>query len=510
MAIRLFNSMGRCKQPLVLRVPGQVGIYVCGMTVYDDCHMGHARVMVVFDMIVRYLRACGLKVTYVRNFTDIDDKIIQRARTLGVSMRALTERYIDAFHADMEALGVAPADVEPKATEHVDEMQAMITALMENGLAYQDREGDGDVFFAVDRFAPYGKLSGKKQNDLVAGSRVEVDARKRNPLDFVLWKKAKSDEPHWASPWGEGRPGWHIECSAMSCRYLGQAFDIHGGGMDLLFPHHENEIAQTEGSRRVSEGDVAQPWVRYWLHNGFVNVLTDTGEREKMSKSLGNFHTIRDVLAHFRGEEIRFFILNSHYRSPLDFSPALLDAARQAMDRLYSSLAGAKQVLRFLPPPALPAATGGEGMAWEDEEQRFFAVMDDDFNTPRATSVLFDITKKINRLVSHYVASPDEEKRGVLIQGVGLLRTLAAILGLLKEDPDDHFHHRGVAASVAKRGQTGAGEMTDNRIEQLIQQRLEARQARQFQEADRIRQQLAESGITLQDAKDGTTWRRSG
>lgn len=482
MNIQLFNSMGRKKEPLRLRVPGQVGIYVCGVTVYDYCHIGHARVMVVFDVIVRYLRACGLNVTYVRNLTDIDDKIIQRANELKMPFQSLTEKFIEAFHADMAALGVAPADIEPRATEHLPEMQQMIETLLAKGLAYP---GGGDIFYAVDRFQKYGQLSGKNLAELQAGSRVDVDTHKKNPLDFVLWKKAKPDEPQWPSPWGAGRPGWHIECSAMSCQYLGNAFDIHGGGMDLIFPHHENEIAQTEGS-------TGQPWVSHWLHNGFVNVLTEGGEREKMSKSLGNFFTIRDLLAHYPGEVLRLFILNSHYRSPLDFSHDLLDAARHGMDRLYSALSGAKKVLRTLPEPDEKGPDPTTQAAWREEMDRFFAAMDDDFNTPQAIAVLFDMAKKINRLLAMETLSVE-----AIRQGVTTLRHLAAPLGLLGADPDDYFHRQE------------AEGIRDDEIEHWIQARLAARQAKNFQEADRIRQQLLEAGIVLQDSKEGTTWRRS-
>ena len=489
-AIQLFNSMGRKKEPLTLRVPGQVGIYVCGVTVYDYCHLGHARVMVVFDIIVRYLRACGLKVTYVRNFTDIDDKIILRANALDMPIHVLTEKFIEAFHVDMDALGVGRASVEPKATEHLPEMQAMIEKLLQNNLAY---EGGGDVFYAVDRFRTYGQLSGKKLEDLLAGSRVDVDTHKTNPLDFVLWKKAKPGEPQWPSPWGVGRPGWHIECSAMSCKYLGESFDIHGGGMDLLFPHHENEIAQTEGSTGL-------PWVRHWLHNGFVNVLSDSGEREKMSKSLGNFHTIRDLLTLYRGEDLRFFILNSHYRSPLDFSRDLLDAARHAMDRLYSALAGAKKILKELPAASSGIMAETLLSPWAEDAERFFSAMDDDFNSPQAIAVLFDVAKKLNRSIAK--ATKGEQEKGVVAeieQGVFLLRGLGGILGFLAEDPDFRFHNPV---------QQTQG-ISDADIESLIQQRLAARLARNYQEGDRIRQTLADEGITLQDTKEGTTWRRS-
>ncbi|MEO5352418.1 MAG: cysteine--tRNA ligase [Magnetococcus sp. XQGC-1] len=483
--IQLFNSMGRKKEPLQLREPGRVGIYVCGVTVYDDCHIGHARVMVVFDTIVRYLRTCGLEVTYVRNFTDIDDKIIQRANALAIPIQQLTEQYIAAFHRDMQGLGVARADVEPKATEHLAEMQAMIQTLLEKGLAYA---GGGDIFYAVDRFAAYGQLSGKHLEALQAGSRVDVDGHKANPLDFVLWKKAKPGEPSWPSPWGEGRPGWHIECSAMSCKYLGTTFDMHGGGMDLLFPHHENEIAQSEGSH-------GHPWVRYWLHNGFVNVLSHSGEREKMSKSLGNFLTIRDLLARYPGEVLRLFILNSHYRSPLDFSNELLDAARNGMDRLYSALSGAKKWLHTLPEVS-EEPTDGEG-DWAGDATLFHAAMADDFNTPQAVAVLFDMAKKVNRAVT-LLEQGQAEAAASLATGVAWLRHLAAILGLLGEDPDRYFHRPGEEG------------MEDAAIAALIQQRLAARAARNFQEADRIREALLAAGITLQDGKEGTTWRRGG
>ncbi|MBF0096890.1 MAG: cysteine--tRNA ligase [Magnetococcales bacterium] len=476
--IELFNSKGRRKEPLLLRKPGQVGIYVCGVTVYDHCHIGHARVMVVFDVIVRYLRACGLQVTYVRNFTDIDDKIIQRAKGLQESISTLTERYIAAFHADMAGLGVAKADIEPRATEHLAEMQEMISRLMAKEYAYT---GGGDVYYAVDRFAAYGSLSGKNLNDLQAGARVEVDGLKRNPLDFVLWKGAKADEPSWPSPWGAGRPGWHIECSAMSCKYLGESFDIHGGGMDLLFPHHENEIAQSEGSS-------GHDWVRYWLHNGFVNVVSDSGEREKMSKSLGNFSTIRDLLAHYPGEVLRLFILNSHYRSPLDFSGALLEAARHGMDRLYTTLATAKQQLGQLPQAELPVF---QGALWNGFAEPFYAAMDDDFNTPQGIAVLFELSKWINRALASGVAQQE------LLAHLALLRALAALLGLLTLEPESYFHRPA-----------GDG-LDDAAVDALIQQRLAARQARDFAAADRLRQQLADAGITLQDSKEGTTWRRS-
>ncbi|MBF0625976.1 MAG: cysteine--tRNA ligase [Magnetococcales bacterium] len=484
MGIVIYNTMTRRREPLEPRIPGQVGLYVCGMTVYDHCHIGHARVMVVFDIIVRHLRARGLQVTYVRNFTDVDDKILRRCAETGLTLTELTERYIAAFHQDMAALGVTPADMEPRATEHLAEMQAMIRRLMDNDLAYQSGE---DVYYAVNRFARYGRLSGKSLADLDAGSRVAVDPNKRNPLDFVLWKGAKAGETvRWDSPWGEGRPGWHIECSAMSTKYLGESFDIHGGGLDLVFPHHENEIAQTEGA-------TGHPWVRYWIHNGFVNVIDAAGEREKMSKSLGNFRTIRDLLAEYPGEVIRLFILNSHYRTPLDFSRELLDAARAGLDRLYSALQGAGRAGAVLqPPPGPPDPESLTGSPFRDQAERFFAAMDDDFNTPQALGALFDLARELNRALG--------EGPGRVAEGVRVLLGLAGIVGLLGAAPDQWFKQAAPGAETA--GPAPA------EIEALLAQRTAARKARDFARADHIRDQLARQGITLLDSKEGTAWRR--
>ncbi|MBF0271448.1 MAG: cysteine--tRNA ligase [Magnetococcales bacterium] len=483
MTLSLYNSLGRQKQPFVPRVPGQVGIYVCGITAYDFCHIGHARVMVSFDVLVRHLRASGLKVTHVCNFTDIDDKIIRRAIQEGISIEALSGRFIDAFHTDMAALGVIPADIQPKATEHLPEMRAMIQTLIDKGLAY---ESGGDVFYAVDRFPAYGLLSGKHLEELESGARVDVDSRKRNPLDFVLWKGAKPDEPQWPSPWGAGRPGWHIECSAMGVKYLGESFDLHGGGRDLIFPHHENEIAQTQGA-------TGKPWVTCWLHNGFVNVVDDAGKREKMSKSLDNFRTIRDLLTAWRGETIRLFLLNSHYRAPLDFSLELLDGARAGLDRLYGALRAAEGILG-----ALPEA---QPVVWEQESQeypeghgvRFREAMDDDLNTPRAIAVLFELAKGINRLVSE---GDSPTQRQELIRHVALLRGLGGILGLCGEVPEVHFRFNP------------EGGWSDAEVEALIAQRNEARRNRDFQTADRIRKELTQAGIVLEDSRDQTIWRR--
>ncbi|MBF0342071.1 MAG: cysteine--tRNA ligase [Magnetococcales bacterium] len=487
MTLWLYNSLGRKKEPFVSRVPGRVGIYVCGITAYDYCHIGHARVMVSFDVLVRHMRARGLKVTHVCNFTDIDDKIIRRALQEGVTIGELTGRFIAAFDADMAALGVNPADVQPKATEHLAEMCAMIQTLIDKGLAYAS---GGDVFYAVDRFPAYGRLSGKHLDELESGARVEVDGRKANPLDFVLWKGAKPDEPQWPSPWGPGRPGWHIECSAMGVKYLGESFDLHGGGRDLIFPHHENEIAQTEGA-------TGKPWVGCWLHNGFVNVVDDAGNREKMSKSLDNFRTIRDLLTAWRGETIRMFLLSSHYRAPLDFSLELLDAARAGLDRLYGALRGAEGILGELPPVLPVDWEQARTQQPEGHAVRFQDAMDDDLNTPRALAVLFELAKGINRSV---VEADTEELR----QQVTLLRGLGGVLGLCGDSPELHFRFR------PEQEETQAGGVSDARVEALIAERMNARKARDFSAADRIRAELAAAGIVLEDSRDQTIWRREG
>ncbi|RQW80681.1 MAG: cysteine--tRNA ligase, partial [Methylococcus sp.] len=394
--LQIYNTLTRRKETFVPIEPGTARLYVCGMTVYDYCHLGHARVMVVFDVVARYLRQSGYRLTYVRNITDIDDKIIQRANENGEDIGSLTARYIDAMHEDERALGVLPPDREPRATQSIPDIIAMIETLIERGLAYV---GDnGDVFYAVADFPRYGQLSGKRIDELRAGERVDVDAAKRDPLDFVLWKMAKSGEPAWASPWGEGRPGWHIECSAMSTCCLGNHFDIHGGGMDLQFPHHENEIAQSEGA-------TGETFVNVWMHNGFVRV-----NEEKMSKSLGNFFTVREVLASYRPEVVRFFILNSHYRSPLNYSDAQLDEAETALTRLYTALRG----LSLETAPTLGDSEFGA---------RFRAAMDDDFNTAEAIAVLFDMAREVNRLRGEQQdAAPALASRlKALANGLGLL-----------------------------------------------------------------------------------------
>ena len=459
--LKLYNTLARDKQEFKPLVPGQARIYVCGMTVYDYCHLGHARVMVVFDMVTRWLRASGLDVTYVRNITDIDDKIIKRAADNKETMAALTARFIAAMDEDAAALGVIKPDFEPRATEYIPQMQEIIRLLEQKGLAYV--APDGDVNYSVRDFPGYGKLSGKSLDDLNAGERVEITQAKHDPLDFVLWKHSKPGEPAWPSPWGEGRPGWHIECSAMSSTLLGNHFDIHGGGQDLQFPHHENEIAQSEGAFNTDEGN---PFVNYWMHNGFVRV-----DDEKMSKSLGNFFTVREILAKYDAEVVRFFILRAHYRSPLNYSDHHLDDARQALTRLYTAL-------------KVHDVEAGT-VDWSNPlAARFREAMDDDFNTPEAVAALFELAADVNR--------------GESRQAAVLLKSLAALLGLLQRKP-----------TVFLQGARGSDEWTEERIQAEIAARAAAKHAKNYAEADRIRKALLDAGIVLEDTPKGTLWRRS-
>ena len=472
MPITLYNTLTRQKEEFVPLNPENVRMYVCGMTVYDYCHLGHARVLVVFDMIARWLRQHGYPLTYVRNITDIDDKIIARANENGETIGELTARFIATMNEDSDALGVLRPDIEPKATEHIGQMIAMIEDLVANGKAYP--APNGDVYYAVREFAEYGQLSGKSLDDLRAGERVDVDANKRDPLDFVLWKAAKPGEPSWESPWGNGRPGWHIECSAMGGELFGQTFDIHGGGADLQFPHHENEIAQSCGAHGGlcghdaphAAGKRINSHVKYWLHNGFIRV-----DNEKMSKSLGNFFTIRDVLKKYAPEVVRFFILRAHYRSPLNYSDAHLDDAKNSLTRLYNTL-GNVQAAEF----AVREDTN-------DYTRRFFAAMDDDFNTAEAMSVLFELANEANKTGSAELA--------------GCLKALGGTLGLLQDDPQ-HFLQSG--------GEEGG--LSADEIEALIAQRKTARETKNWAESDRIRDLLAEHKILLKDGADGTTWTR--
>ncbi len=462
--LKIYNSLAREKQTFTPIVAGKVSMYVCGMTVYDYCHLGHARVMVVFDMVYRWLCASGLDVTYVRNITDIDDKIIKRANENNETIQSLTQRFITAMDEDSAKLGVLRPNIEPRATEYIQNMLDMIAALVQKGHAYQAR--NGDVYYAVNSFANYGQLSGKSLEDLRAGERVEVDTFKRDAMDFVLWKSAKPNEPSWPSPWGNGRPGWHIECSAMGAHHLGQHFDIHGGGLDLQFPHHENEIAQSEGAHDCK-------FVNYWMHNGFVRVVNEKdGQEEKMSKSLGNFFTIRDVLNQYDAEVVRFFILRAHYRSPLNYSEHHLDDAKQGLTRLYTALRGFAEV----------AATAQTVINWQEPSAaRFKAAMDDDFSTSEALAVLFELANDLNKHKSVDIAA--------------LLKGLAAILGLLQRDAEQFLQ-----------ANTGAA-IDSTAIADRIEQRRLAKQAKNFAEADRIRKELTALGIILEDTPQGTTWR---
>ncbi len=472
--LKLYNTLSRSKETFKPLVEGEVRMYVCGMTVYDYCHIGHARMLVAFDAVQRWLRASGYRVIYVRNITDIEDKIIRRAVENAETISSLTGRFIAAMHQDEAALNIQRPDAEPRATAYVPQMLGMIQRLQDNGYAY--RSSDGDMVYAVRKFPGYGRLSGKSLDDLRAGERVAVAGGKQDPLDFVLWKAAKPEEPQevrWDSPFGCGRPGWHIECSAMSTELLGRQFDIHGGGADLQFPHHENEIAQSDGALFPDGSD---SFVRYWMHNGFVQV-----DNEKMSKSLGNFFTIRDVLKEHDGEVIRFFILRSHYRSPLNYSQDSLADAREGLLRLYNALSAS-----FTEPVDIAA------IDWKDPRaERFAEAMDDDFNTVIAIAVLFELAGALNR---------SRERRDEL-----LLRQLAAVLGLLGQ-AQDAVRRSGLRGAHAL--STGTGTLTDEAIEQLIASRAAAKKAKRYAEADAIRADLASQGIVLEDTAAGTTWRR--
>ena len=457
MTLRIHNTLTRALEPFSPLEPGHVRMYVCGMTVYDLCHLGHARSMVAFDVVQRWLKASGLRVTYVRNVTDIDDKIIKRALENGETIRALTDRMVEALHQDADALGIERPTQEPRAMDYVPQMLSMINTLQSKGLAYQ--ASNGDMNFAVRKFPSYGQLSGKSLDQLQAGERVAVDDGKQDPLDFVLWKSAKPTEPDdakWPSAYGVGRPGWHIECSAMGCELLGESFDIHGGGADLQFPHHENEIAQSQGAS-------GKPMAQVWMHNGFINI-----DNEKMSKSLGNFFTIRDVLKVFEAETIRFFVVRSHYRSPLNYSDVHLNDARGALKRLYTALSLVKP--------------DDVAIDWSNPfAQRFQAAMNEDFGTPEAVAVLFDLASEVNRSMSSQMA--------------GLLKALGGVLGLLQDDPQRFL-------------QAGS-DVDEAAIQAHIAARATAKAAKNFAEADRIRQELTAMGIVLKDSPAGTTWERA-
>ena len=475
MALKVYNSKTRNKQEFKPLEPGKVSMYVCGVTVYDDPHVGHARCYVAFDAIVRHLRARGYEVTYARNFTDVDDKIIKRAAETGASCEDLAQRYIDSFSADMEALGVLPADLEPRATQHIPEIVGTVQKLIDKGHAYAV---DGDVYFAVRSFAGYGQLSGRDVDDMRSGARVQVDERKKDPLDFALWKSSKPGEPSWESPWGPGRPGWHIECSVMSTKYLGASFDIHGGGKDLIFPHHENEVAQAEAA-------TGQPFANYWVHNGFVRI-----NQEKMSKSLGNFFTIKEILKTVKPEVLRLFLLSKHYRSPLDFSDAALKESAQGLERLYTALVGTD-----LPTGQLRAETIEQPQYMKVEEeisgyaQQFEDAMDDDFNTGAAIGSLFGLARTANRLAGDI---PNPERNALLEKCGALMVGLGGRLGLLQSDPMEFFK----------------GSIESSEIDELVEEREAARRAKDFALADQIRDVLAAQDIIVEDTPKGPRWKR--
>jgi cysteinyl-tRNA synthetase len=481
MALRIYNTLTGQKEEFQPLVPGQVGMYVCGVTVYDYCHLGHARANIVFDVVYRYLQYAGYRVTYVRNYTDVDDKIINRANERGITSKELAETFIRAFDEDMAALGLATPTHQPKATEFIPQIIALVERLIARGLAY---ESGGDVYYSVDKFDSYLKLSKRTMEEMQAGARIAPGEQKRNPMDFALWKAAKPGEPSWDSPWGPGRPGWHIECSAMSSSLLGDSFDIHGGGRDLIFPHHENEIAQSEGAS-------GQPFVKYWLHNGFVNV-----NQEKMSKSLGNFFTIRDILAKYDPEVVRFFILTAHYRSPIDFADQQLDEAGHALARCYEALDQAGRVPATAGGGEVPAELAEAAAKLAELEERFREAMDDDFNTAQAIGHLFEGVRALNRLL----AAADPALAGVIAAGRDTLLRLGGVLGLFASEP---------AAWLARQAQRRLQEsgLDAAAIAALIDERRAARQSRDFARADRIRDELAAQGIELLDGKDGTTWK---
>jgi cysteinyl-tRNA synthetase len=461
--LKIHNSLTGTKSAFTPLNQGRVGMYVCGITVYDYCHIGHARMLVAFDIVARYLRHRGYALTYVRNITDIDDKIIKRAAENNEPIDALTARFIDAMNEDCEALGLERPDREPRATQYVPQIIRMVEQLIANGHAYV--AANGDVLYSVSSFRDYGKLSGKQPKDLRAGARVEVDEAKRDPLDFVLWKSSKPGEPAWDSPWGRGRPGWHIECSAMSTSLLGEHFDIHGGGLDLQFPHHENEIAQSVGA-------LGTPFVHVWMHNGFVRI-----DEEKMSKSLGNFFTVRDVLRHYPAEVVRFFLIASHYRGPINYSSDNLTQARAALDRLYNAMRGVQP----------------ETLGWSEETNtlaQFHAAMDDDFNTPEAIAVLQSLARQLNNAKA-------SGRSGDSRRLAGEMKRLGGLLGILQADPEAWF-----------KPAAPGGELSDADIAQRIAARVAARKAKDWKESDRIRDELAAAGVVLEDGAQGTTWRR--
>lgn len=491
MGLKVYNTLHGKKEEFIPLTDGKVKMYVCGPTVYDTSHIGHARSVVVFDTIFRWFTTLGYEVTYVRNFTDVDDKIIKKSNETGVDCAAITEKYIDEFHNEMDALNVLRPSVEPKATEHIRNIIDFITMLIDKDKAYA--VDGGDVYFSIDSFKAYGKLSGRNPDDMMAGARIAVDEKKKNPLDFTLWKPAKPGEPSWESPWGKGRPGWHIECSAMSYKYLGQGFDIHGGGKDLIFPHHENEIAQSEA---VFGGQ----FVKYWIHNGFVDI-----NNEKMSKSLGNFTMIKEVLERYSPEVIRMFLLSNHYRSPIDYSEDSMRDVSMGLDRIYA-------FLERLEKAGATLDTSRKGELWEE----FSLAMNDDFNSAKALASVFEVVKKGNRLLDDAQDKPDNTTLEILNLFYNDIKSAAPVLGIFLQDPLAYFKAKkdkgmaDLAAATTAMPATAppdASAPTADQIEDLIRQRAEARKNRDFSKADEIRNQLQELKIILEDGPKGTTWR---
>lgn len=485
MTIRIYNSLSRQKEIFEPEEPGKIRMYVCGPTVYDSCHIGHARSVVVFDIIYRYLKARGYDVFYVRNFTDVDDKIIARANEAGVTSAEISEKYINEFHEDMACLNMVKPTMEPRATEHIDQIINIISILIDKGYAYA---ADGDVYFSVEKYKNYGKLSGRRLEDMVAGSRVEVDPRKKNPYDFVLWKASKPGEPQWDSPWGSGRPGWHIECSAMSAEYLGQTFDIHGGGMDLIFPHHENEIAQSEAA-------FGKTFVKYWVHNGFINI-----DQEKMSKSLGNFLTIREIVQTYHPEALRLFLLSNHYRSPLDYTGQAMHEATSGIDRIYDMMARVEQYLEKSIEQITRETNGQLDFGETDTGRLFREAMDDDFNTARAIGIVFETVRKINRMIDEDMDAHEHVNReSVMTETADILR-IGRVLGIARLAPD-------VYCTQKLEKVTAQRKIDPAWVEEQIILRKQARQNKAFATADQIRDELLALGILLEDRPDGTIWK---
>ncbi len=480
MALRIFNTLNSKKELFEPLEAGKVRMYVCGPTVYDACHIGHARSVVVFDVIARYLKEKGYDVTYIRNFTDVDDKIIQKANQLGIDSTAVAERFIEEFYQDMDALNVQRATIEPKATDHIAQIVEFIEKLILKGFAYPI---NGDVYYSVEKFKRYGKLSGRKLEDMEAGARIDIDERKQNPFDFALWKSAKPGEPAWDSPWGQGRPGWHIECSAMSREYLGETFDIHGGGKDLCFPHHENEIAQSESLS-------GKPFVRYWVHNGFVNI-----NQEKMSKSLGNFLMIKDVLKSYHPETVRLFLLSNHYRSPIDFTDKAMDESSKGLDKIYALLERVEKKVG----PIFLVQDVDPGICWK----HFCDAMDDDFNSARSIGIIFDTVRSLNRLLDQHENNLPSEVKQALQSGLADIRRTGEILGMFLEHPTQYFDNKQTQVLEQK-------SIDHAVVAEMVEQREAARKSKNWEMADQIRKELVDMGISLEDRAEGPVWKING